>query len=326
MMMFIVNTLIFSLFLTCSSGTLTKDFQHWLKKYDYSKDDFNRADLGHSGSYGGKKHSFDKIHHQPVIFIHGNSDTALFNESLGELASGWTNSIEYFLTKGYRPNELYATTWGDGNQLMALTRTHDCATLKRLRHFVEAVLSYTNATKIDIIAHSMGVTLGRKIISGGIVATSEEKCHLGESLHSKIDTFLGLSGANYGLCSCESLTNYPVCNKMNGFWPGDTCAKETELCSENDVSIPCQDKLQDKTIYAKYLMKLNKNTKPIANHVYSAWSIDDEVLSSPSSETSISTALIPKSTGHKIYSKLTHMQTKEQTAEDQYNMVVHHFI
>ena len=38
------------------------------------------------------------------------------------------------------------------------------------------------------------------------------------------------------------------------------------------------------------------------------------------------TSLIPNSTAQKVYNKLTHMQTKENTAADQYNMVVQHTI
>ena len=38
------------------------------------------------------------------------------------------------------------------------------------------------------------------------------------------------------------------------------------------------------------------------------------------------TSLIVNSTDHKTYSLLTHMQTKELTASDQYNMVVCHTI
>jgi triacylglycerol esterase/lipase EstA (alpha/beta hydrolase family) len=37
-----------------------------------------------------------------------------------------------------------------------------------LRKFVEAVINYTKAKQIIIISHSMGVTLARKIIKGGL--------------------------------------------------------------------------------------------------------------------------------------------------------------
>ena len=89
-----------------------------------------------------------------------------------------------------------------------------------MRKFLEAVIAYTNATKIDIIskcfsylitffkihcftAHSMGVTIGRKIVKGGKLVTSQGTCDLGPSLSSKVDTFVGLAGGNYGLCNCE---------------------------------------------------------------------------------------------------------------------------
>ena len=36
-----------------------------------------------------------------------------------------------------------------------------------LRAFIEAVLTYTKADKVDVISHSMGVTLARKAIQGG---------------------------------------------------------------------------------------------------------------------------------------------------------------
>ena len=39
-----------------------------------------------------------------------------------------------------------------------------------LRNFVEAVIDYTQANKVSIISHSMGVTLGRKVVQGGSVS------------------------------------------------------------------------------------------------------------------------------------------------------------
>jgi len=41
-----------------------------------------------------------------------------------------------------------------------------------LRAFTEAVLNYTGAEKINVISHSMGVTLSRRVIKGGIVKAS----------------------------------------------------------------------------------------------------------------------------------------------------------
>ena len=75
--------------------------------------------MGTAGSYGGKASPGETIVQQPVVFIHGNSDTALHYSFE---ATGWSNSVQYFLKKGHKTSELYATTWGDANAMNAATR------------------------------------------------------------------------------------------------------------------------------------------------------------------------------------------------------------
>lgn len=52
-------------------------------------------------------------------------------------------------------------------------------------------------------------------------------CDLGENLKHQVDAFVGLAGANYGLCSIcvGQLEAYPVCNKL-------VSAKSCDLDSE----------------------------------------------------------------------------------------------
>jgi len=90
---------------------LTADFSSWLNTNGYGSYGFERTDLV-GGAYGGKSTSGDKITHEPVVFIHGNSDIAV--GVTGDF-TGFTDSIEYFLSKGYTKAELYITTWGTGN-------------------------------------------------------------------------------------------------------------------------------------------------------------------------------------------------------------------
>jgi len=92
--------------------------------------------------------------------------------------------------------------------------------LEYLRAFTEAVLAYTGAEKINAMGHSMGVTLGRRIIKGGKVTAAENPFDLGVSLASKVDTFIGIAGANWGLTACYVAALYQTCNSLNGFYPG----------------------------------------------------------------------------------------------------------
>ena len=55
---------------------LTPDFVNWLNANGYGSYNFPRTEIV-GGAYGGKASSSDKITHEPVIFIHGNSDIAV---------------------------------------------------------------------------------------------------------------------------------------------------------------------------------------------------------------------------------------------------------
>jgi triacylglycerol lipase len=63
---------------------------------------------------------------------------------------------------------MYTTTWGPADPNKASNNTHNKDYIMRIRAFVEAVIKYTGVPKVNIIGHSMGVTIGRKVIKGGI--------------------------------------------------------------------------------------------------------------------------------------------------------------
>src|SRR5262245_17539090 len=73
-----------------NNAGLTPHFRNWLAANGYSSYNFARDDAP-GGSYGGKQNDSDAVINQPVIFIHGNSDSALGN---GAAFSGWTASIK----------------------------------------------------------------------------------------------------------------------------------------------------------------------------------------------------------------------------------------
>uniref|UniRef100_A0A915BZR3 Lipase n=1 Tax=Parascaris univalens TaxID=6257 RepID=A0A915BZR3_PARUN len=92
-------------------GPLTSDFLDWLVANGYESENFDRPDVGPNGSFGGRTRRNEPITHEPVIFVHGNADAALYTQT--PIATGWSRSIQYFLEQNYTSAELYATTWGD---------------------------------------------------------------------------------------------------------------------------------------------------------------------------------------------------------------------
>ena len=94
---------------------LTPHFNNWLNANGYGKWDFQRLDLV-GGAYGGRTSDADTIKRNPIIFFHGNSDIAVGTQ---ELFTGFSKSIEYFLSMGYSKSELYITTWGPGDKSKA---------------------------------------------------------------------------------------------------------------------------------------------------------------------------------------------------------------
>ncbi|TKR76542.1 hypothetical protein L596_017665 [Steinernema carpocapsae] len=207
-------------------GPLTNDFVDWLIANGYESENFERSDIGPNGSFGGRKEPNEQINKQPVIFIHGNGDAALHTQA--PMATGFSRSIQYFLEQNYSNAELYSTTWGDtwgsGNVLDSYNTMHTCSYLMTIRKFVEAVIAYTGTSKVDIIAHSVGVPLARKALKGGNLIATDGNCSLGEPLSAKVDTFLGIAGPNYGLCVCQLAQTVPAwCNALDGLYPGYTC-------------------------------------------------------------------------------------------------------
>ncbi|HEX2835773.1 MAG TPA: lipase family protein [Thermoanaerobaculia bacterium] len=287
---------------------LSSDFRSWLSANGYSSYDFVRSDVP-GGSYGGRTYAGQTVVNQPVIFIHGNSDSAIGTGAAG--STGWRASIEYFKSQGYTSAELYATTWGPANAALSSQQYHSKPYLTRLRAFVNAVKAYTGATKVDIVTHSMGETLGRKIIKGGPGNDSLNggSYNLGSALTSSVDTFVGIAGANRGLTTCYlSGPSTPTCGSTNGFYPGYLVGG----FGPYGVS--------------SFLVELANASHYEGTFVYSMWSSADEVIGYGTIVYGTSTCRIPGQNGEKTFSSYPygHFGVKDQTAYYQWRMVKYH--
>ncbi len=291
------------LFANSVSAQLTSDFQTWLNANGYSSYNFNYS----GNSYGGKSNSSDTVVNQPVIFIHGNSDAALGS---GTGFTGWTSSINYFLSQGYKTSELYATTWGDANPLFSAYQYHSKPNLEKIRAFIQAVKAYTGAAKVDIVTHSMGVTLTRKSILGGSGndAANGGSYNLGSPLTSGVDTFVGIAGANQGLVSCyQTGGTTPTCANTNGLYPG-------YLYFGFVIGV------------SNILTNMNASSHYEGAFTYSIWSTLDEVIGYGDIVYGKYTSQIPSQNGEKRFTAVPygHINSKDLSGYNQWRMVKFH--
>jgi triacylglycerol esterase/lipase EstA (alpha/beta hydrolase family) len=287
---------------------LTTDFRNWLTANGYGGYHFERSDVA-GGSYGGRTVAGQAVVNQPVIFIHGNSDSALGTSSP---YTGWYNSIAYFKGQGYTSAELYATTWGPADPFQASLQYHSKETMvNRIRAFIQAVKAYTGATKVDVVTHSMGVTLARKAIKGGSAYDSAAggTYSLGSSLTSSVDTFVGISGANQGLVACyNSGPTTPTCSDVNGLYPGYFVG----AFGPYDVS--------------SILVDMNSTSHYEGSFVYTIWSTVDEVIGYGDVVWGQYTSRIPGQNGEVVFGSAPygHFGCKDQTGYTQWRMVKYH--
>lgn len=287
---------------------LSTDFRNWLTANGYGSYNFQRSDVT-GGSYGGRTYAGQPVVNQPVIFIHGNSDSALGTTSP---YTGWYNSIAYFKSQGYTSAELYATTWGPADPFQASLQYHSKDYMvNRIRAFIQAVKAYTGATKVDIVAHSMGVTLARKAIKGGGAYDSSAggNYSLGSALTSSVDTFVGISGANRGLVACyNSGPTTPTCSDVNGLYPGYLIG----IYGPYDVS--------------SILVDMNATSHYEGSYVYTIWSTVDEVIGYGDMVYGQYTSRIPGQNGEVVYGAAPygHFGCKDLTGYYQWRMVKFH--
>jgi triacylglycerol lipase len=200
---------------TALTTTITPDFEAWLAANGYGDDDFVRRGTG--GSFGGRGAPGEALARMPIVFVHGNSDSAV-----GRTAPllGWDAARRDLAARGFGDRELYGLTWGPADPNRNLEQIHSGVVLRRVRRFLEAVHAYTGSPKIAVVAHSMGVTLARKAIEGGTGTDDRGAYDLGAPLTAAVDTFLGIAGGNLGLVGCYR-SGAPTCSPVYGFFPGN---------------------------------------------------------------------------------------------------------
>ncbi|HET6794921.1 MAG TPA: hypothetical protein VFH45_10780 [Acidimicrobiales bacterium] len=171
------------------------------------------------GGLGGARPS-GRLRHTPVIFVHGNQADA----------QNWLDvMLQMQNDAGYSMQEMYALSYNGLGNFYAGAPTAvapaapdqdylnrnpsalanggkgaaDDDEVPDLCRFVEAVQAYTGSAQVDIVAHSLGVTITRRMM--------EEY----PSLARDVVAFVGIAGANHGTSVCRGLdTTYYGCNEI----------------------------------------------------------------------------------------------------------------
>jgi triacylglycerol lipase len=293
---------------TAAGGQLTADFRGWLTANGYGSYDFARDDVV-GGSFGGRSTAGETLKHRPIVFVHGNTDSALGTGAAltgydPSPFTGWTPTTTYFLAHGYTMAEMYGTTWGPADTNQTQDQEHTRAYVERIRTFMQAVMAYTGSSTLDVVGHSMGVTLARGAIYGGTQVDSAGSYSLGASLGSKVGTFVGISGANQGLVACYELPEYATCSDVDGFYPGYLL-----FGAVTDLST--------------YMANLHKHAGTEATSRFAIFSTADELIGYGGLVYGQYTSRLEKETGEVRYdtSEYGHFGTKDETTAVQYDLI-----
>ena len=160
-----------------------------------------------------------RVHRTPVIFLHGNNDTP-FPTSCNPF--GYVHAMaQYFADHGYDPAELWGLGY-QGDQCDLITtptnrsgEAHSTvANVPDLDAFVRALLAYTGAKRVDIVGHSLGVTLAREWMR------EDHAAHL-------VRRLVAIDGPNHGIVNCSpSPLNYFQLPANGGFTPDSAVCRE----------------------------------------------------------------------------------------------------
>ncbi len=141
---------------------------------------------------GGNTHRFDRV---PVIFLHGNNDTpfATACNPFGYIH----NLAQFFLDNGYDPSQLWGLGYqGDQCDLISNPTNKSgvahstAAAVPLLRAFVHAVMKSTGSRQVDIVAHSLGVTVAREWM-------------FQDNAYNMVRSLVAIEGPNHGIIDCS---------------------------------------------------------------------------------------------------------------------------
>ncbi len=112
-----------------------------------------------------------------VVLVHGNTGSP----------SHWNSTVTTLKGRGYLASQLYLPNWG--SKTSAGSNDHGSVNTGVVKSSIQAAADSSCTGKIDVVSHSMGVTLAMKALN-----------ELGYA--GRVNSFIGIAGAQHGLNSC----------------------------------------------------------------------------------------------------------------------------
>ena len=160
----------------------------------------------HVGGWGGGSEPcpVQPAERTPVGLIHGNAFDAAFWRTNDSGDGTIVDVRRRFLAAGYCPDDIWALSYTGGTGYT----TYNDVNVPDLRGFIAAVRQWTGAEQVDVVAHSLGVTLVRKAAL------------VDPELQAAMRSFVAIAGANQGTTSCRGSGTLHVSHVCEETEPG----------------------------------------------------------------------------------------------------------
>ena len=186
----------------------------------------------HIGGWGGGDCPAGHAPRIPVVFVHGNGvDGFYFNASSDAADGSHVNVRQRFLAAGYCARELWAVSYsGEATPARgqaASYNTYADINAEEIYEFLLAVRTFTGAPQVDVVAHSLGVTVVRKAMFLHRTApAATNPYHL-------VRRVIAIAGANHGTTTCrggDRAAPLHVCDEVH---PGSPWLDELNAIGES---------------------------------------------------------------------------------------------
>jgi pimeloyl-ACP methyl ester carboxylesterase len=189
-----------------------KDFLRLLPIDKQARSALSSWQDAHVGGWGGGACPAGHRPRRPVVFVHGNSVDAWFwNDTPSGDGTTIVNVRQKFLDAGYCARELWAISYtGQAAQETGGSGyfTYADVNADEVYRFIEAVRTYTGARTVDVVSHSLGVTVVRRA------------AFLHRDLYKRMTTFVAIAGANQGTTTCRGQGTAHVSHVCEEHEPG----------------------------------------------------------------------------------------------------------